>query len=267
MTSAHNRRPGDPTTVVILCGGRGTRLGDELGEIPKPMVEVGGQPILWHIMKMYSYWGYNDFVLCLGFRAPAIRQYFANYVLQTRDVEVDLARDTITNLGTLPESWRVRLIDTGLDTMTAGRLRAVAPFIDGDRFLATYGDGVSTVDIPALVATHRAGGFQATVTAVRPTGRFGNLTLDTGRVSDFDEKPRSGDGWINGGFFVIEKSVLGMVTGPSSVLEQDVLPDLARRGQLGAFQHEGFWQNMDTPREVQVLREMWGQGAPWRLWE
>lgn len=253
--------------VVILAGGLGTRLSEETVLRPKPMVEIGGKPILWHIMKIYSHYGFNDFVICLGFKGYMIKEYFSNYFLHMSDVTFDMTTNSMEVHQKNVEPWRVTLVDTGAESMTGGRVKRVAPYIDGT-FMLTYGDGVANVDIAALVAFHKAHGKEATVTSTQPSGRFGALNMDgAGNVHSFQEKPAGDGSWINGGFFVLEPSVLDRITGDSTVFEKDPLEGLASEGQLVACKHQGFWQPMDTLRDKQQLEELWSGGsAPWKVW-
>ncbi len=256
--------------VVILCGGLGTRLREETEFKPKPMVEIGGRPILWHIMKHYAHFGAGRFVLCLGYRGDVIRDYFLNYRQHNSDFEIDMATGTVRTLSNgHDENWRVVLAETGPDSLTGTRIKRALPYIRGDRFLATYGDGVADVDIDALLAQHLASGRLATVTAVHPSSRFGELSIEGGLVRGFQEKPQVTDGWINGGFFVFERAAFDRIGPDENVpLETAVVETLAREGQLGVYRHNGFWQCMDTYREMQLLNEMWESGrAPWKLWE
>lgn len=255
--------------AVILAGGLGTRLSEETGVRPKPMVEVGGKPLLWHILKIYSHYGINDFVICLGYRGYVVKEYFANYALHLSDVTFELANNRMTVHQSQAESWRVTLVDTGQETLTGGRLKRVADYLDGGTFLMTYGDGVADVDIPATVAWHRGHGLAATLTATQPPGRFGRLHLaDHDVVREFEEKPHGDGGWINGGFFVLEPKVLDYIPGDSTSFEADTLAHLAADGQLCAYRHQGFWLPMDTLRDKNRLEELWASGrAPWKLWE
>jgi glucose-1-phosphate cytidylyltransferase len=253
--------------VVILAGGKGTRIAEETVTRPKPMVEIGGQPILWHIMSIYAAQGLNDFVVACGYRGELIKEYFASFFLHHSDFTINLKDGTRDMLSAGAPDWRVSVIDTGLDTMTGGRVRRLKPLLDDGTFMVTYGDGLGAVDMQALLAFHRSHGKLATVTAVRPPARFGGLTLEDGLVREFSEKPQSGEGWINGGFFVFEPGVFDLLRDDSTVLEREPLEQLARRGQLAGFRHEGFWQPMDTVRERQLLESLWHSGgAPWRLW-
>ena len=254
--------------VVLLAGGFGTRIAEESDLRPKPMVEIGGMPILWHIMKMYASHGLTDFVVCLGYKGYVIKEYFANYVLHRSDVTVDLAKNEITYHSSEAEDWRVTLVDTGQGSMTGGRIKRVSPYLDKDQpFCMTYGDGLSDVDITKLLAFHKAQGRDATVTVVRPSGRFGATQLDGDSVSAFIEKPAGEGDFINGGFFVLEPAVLDRIEGDDTVWERAPLEGLARDGQLSAFHHEGFWQPMDTLREKRMLEDLWDSGsAPWKTW-
>jgi glucose-1-phosphate cytidylyltransferase len=252
--------------TVILAGGLGTRISEESHLRPKPMIEIGGRPILWHIMTLYSRHGFNDFVVCLGYRGYMIKEYFANYVLHNADVTIDLAKGAIEYHATKHEPWRVTLVETGEHTMTGGRLKQVARYLDAaEPFFLTYGDGLSDVDLTALAAFHRQHGREATVTAVAPPGRFGALEIDQGRVERFSEKPPGDNGLINGGFFVLNPSVLGRIDGDDTVWENAPLEGLAHDGQLMAFRHDGFWAAMDTLRDKNQLESLWASGAaPWR---
>ena len=254
--------------AVILAGGFGSRLSEETAVRPKPMVEIGGKPILWHIMKIYAAHGIEDFVICLGYKGYLIKEYFANYYLHTCDVSFDLAKGDLEVHRSETEPWHVTLVDTGEQTMTGGRLRRVLSYLDGGDFCFTYGDGVSDINITELVAFHRAQGTSATVTAVQPPGRFGALHVDGGRVREFEEKPRGDGGWTNGGFFVLSQDVARHLEGDSTVWEQRPMRALAEEGQLACYRHEGFWQAMDTLRERNHLDELWSSGqAPWRQWD
>ena len=251
--------------AVILCGGRGTRLHEETTVRPKPMVLVGDHPILWHIMRRYRAYGVRDFVLCLGYKGEVIRDYFLNFRHNSADVEVDLSSGDVTLLSKEDVDWRVRLVDTGMNTQTGARIRRIAPHIQSDRFFATYGDGVANIDLGELLRFHREQGKQITVTAVRPPSRFGELLVDGTLVRHFLEKPQTGAGWINGGFFVVERSAVDTFPDRENLsFEADVLEDMAARGQLAVYKHEGFWQCMDTYRELQHLNDLWASGhIPW----
>jgi glucose-1-phosphate cytidylyltransferase len=253
--------------AVILAGGLGSRLSEETTVRPKPMVEIGGKPILWHIMKIYAAHGIEDFVICLGYKGYMIKEYFANYYLHTCDVSFDLAKGDMQVHRSETEPWRVTLVDTGEATMTGGRLQAVLPYVGEEDFCFTYGDGVSDVDITASIAFHRAQGALATVTAVQPPGRFGALDVEADRVREFEEKPRGDGGWTNGGFFVLSPKVERYLEGAETVWEQEPMRALAREGQLASFRHDGFWQAMDTLRDRNHLEALWQEGhAPWRTW-
>jgi glucose-1-phosphate cytidylyltransferase len=253
--------------VVILAGGMGTRISEETQLRPKPMIEIGGRPILWHIMKIYSAHGLNDFVVCLGYKGYLIKEYFANYCLHNSDVTFDLGRNEMHTHLRDSEDWRVTLVDTGDDSMTGGRLKRVARYLTDDPFCMTYGDGVGDIDVRALLDFHRSHGKQATVTATQPPGRFGALRLDGTDVLGFQEKPLGDGGWINGGFFVLSPEVLGNIEGDNTTWENEPLQGLAARGQLAAWKHGGFWHPMDTLRDKQYLENLWSSGqAPWKIW-
>jgi glucose-1-phosphate cytidylyltransferase len=252
--------------TVILAGGRGSRLSEETYAKPKPMVEIGGVPILVHIMRLYAHAQLRDFVLALGYRGDIIKDYFVNYHLRSSDVIVNLRTGETSYLNPVVPDWTVQMIDTGLDTLTGGRLKRLEPLLaPGGTFMLTYGDGVADIELDCLLAFHRRHGKLATVTAVRPPGRFGTMQLDGDQVGSFKEKPQAGEGWINGGFFVFEPGVFNYLTDDQTVLEQDPLERLSRDGQLMACRHEGFWQPMDTVRDRDLLNELWETGAaPWR---
>jgi len=257
--------------VVILAGGLGTRISEESVLKPKPMVEIGGRPILWHIMKIYSHHGVNDFVICLGYKGYAIKEYFANYFLHQSDVTFDIEHNQMEVHQRHAEPWRVTLVDTGEQTMTGGRLRRVAQYLQGpqEAFCLTYGDGVANINVSETIAFHRTQGARCTVTAVQAPGRFGSLHFqgDGIRVSSFMEKPEGDGSWINGGFFVCDRSVLDLIPGDSCVWERQPLENMAHAGQLAAYQHRGFWQPMDTLRDKQHLENLWHLGdAPWKIW-
>lgn len=251
--------------TVILCGGMGTRLAEETQLRPKPMVEIGGRPILWHIMKMYEGHGFTDFTLALGYKGDAIKDYFLNYQARRSDLTVHLKSGEVNYRNSTAEDWRVSLIDTGTNTMTGGRLLRLKPHVQsGGTFMLTYGDGVSDVDITALLAFHRTHGKLTTVTAVRPSARFGGMQIGGGQVLDFKEKPQSGEGWINGGFFVFEPAIFDYLKDDATVLERSPLETLAEDGQLMAYEHSGYWQCMDTIRDRNALQLLWESGcAPW----
>jgi glucose-1-phosphate cytidylyltransferase len=256
--------------VVILAGGYGTRISEESHLKPKPMIDIGEKPILWHIMKIYSHFGYRDFVICLGYKGYVVKEYFAHYYLHESNVTFDFADSSqvITHDQTVVEPWRVSLVNTGLNTMTGGRVKRIRPYIGDEPFMLTYGDGVARIDIEELVAFHRSHGRLATVTATQPTGRFGALQMrDDGTITGFQEKPRGDGSWINAGFFVFEPAIFDYLEGDDSVLEQEPLDTLARAGQLMAYRHRGFWQPMDTLRDKNLLERLWQTGeAPWKLW-
>lgn len=253
--------------AVILAGGLGTRLAEETSLKPKPMVEIGGRPILWHIMKMYTAHGITDFVICLGYKGYLIKEFFANYALQMSDVTLDMARGSVEVHRASAEPWRISLIDTGEETMTGGRLRRVRHLLD-DTFCMTYGDGVGDIDISSLVAFHKSHDKMATVTAVAPPGRFGLLKLSDRSVTGFVEKPRGEGGRINGGFFVLEPEALDTIGGDSDMWEDAPMRRLVSAGEMAAYHHDGFWQPMDTLRDKVALETLWKEGrAPWKLWE
>jgi len=256
-------------SVAILCGGLGTRLREETEIKPKPMVAIGGRPILWHIMSIYAAQGFTDFVLCLGYKGSVIRDYFLNYKMQNANARVSLrsgAIEVLSNDAEIPD-WTVTLVDTGDDSLTGTRLMKVLPFIKGDRFLATYGDGVADVDLKSLIATHEQGAKLATVTAVHPSSRFGELSLTGDMVKGFKEKPQVDQGWINGGFFVLEKQAFTQAPKENFSLEGGLLEQLADDDQLAVYRHHGFWQCMDTFREMQLLNQLWDEGqAKWKVW-
>jgi glucose-1-phosphate cytidylyltransferase len=252
--------------VVILAGGQGTRLSEETAVIPKPMVEIGGKPLLWHIMNIYSAYGFHDFVIALGYRGDVIKNYFINFYHYQNDLHIDLRTGVVTVTPTSESNWRVHLIDTGLQTQTGGRVARMRRLLAGGTFMLTYGDGVGDVDITRLLAFHRQHGKLATVTAVRPVARFGEISVEGSRVVHFKEKPQTGEGLINGGFFVFEPGVLDYLDDDQTVLEGAPLERLAREGQLMAYRHEQFWQCMDTLRDKIFLERLWASGdAPWRV--
>ena len=254
--------------AVILAGGLGTRLSEETSVRPKPMVEIGGRPILWHIMKIYSHHGINDFVICCGYKGYVIKEYFANYFLHMSDVTFDMVNNKMEVHHASAEPWRVTLVDTGDETMTGGRLKRVASYVGEEDFCFTYGDGVSDVDITKLIAFHRSQKTLATVTSVQPPGRFGALDLQKGKIYGFKEKPQGDGSWINGGFFVLSPRVIDYIADDSTIWEREPLEKLAREGQLSGYTHDGFWQPMDTLRDRVMLEELWSSGkAPWKLWK
>jgi len=255
--------------AVILAGGLGTRIAEESDTRPKPMVEVGGRPLLWHIMKTYSHHGVNEFIICLGYKGYVIKEVFFNYYRHTSDLEINLKTGEHRVMNSQSEDWKVTLIETGSETMTGGRLKRVASHLGNETFCMTYGDGLSNIDITAELAFHRKHGKLATVAAVQPPGRFGVLNMDTNHhVSSFEEKPSDEIGWINGGFFILEPKAIDYIEGDSISWEREPLSQIARDGQMAAFQHTGFWQPCDTLRDKRELEKLWDGGkAPWRVWE
>lgn len=253
--------------AIILAGGLGTRISEESHLRPKPMIEIGGKPILWHIMKMYSHHGVNDFVICLGYKGYMIKEYFSNYFLHMSDVTFCMRENSMEIHQKFAEPWKVTLVDTGDNTMTGGRLKRVATYIEKETFCFTYGDGVSDINISELITHHKSSGLHATVTAIQPPGRYGALHIENGAVHNFQEKPDGDGAWINGGFFVLDSSVLDYIDSDDTVWEQQPLQQLAVKGQLSAYRHEGFWQAMDTMRDKNHLEELWASGkAPWKSW-
>ena len=253
--------------AVILAGGLGTRISEESISKPKPMIEIGGRPILWHILKIYSNFGINDFVICCGYKGYIIKEYFANYFLHMSDVTIDMTKNAIEVHHKKAEPWRVTLVDTGEQTQTGGRLKRISDYVDSD-FCMTYGDGVSSVDISKLIEFHNSHGNLATMSAVQPPGRFGALDLKGTQINSFLEKPQGDGGWINGGFFVLNPKVLDLIDGDETLWEKQPLERLAKMGQLSAFFHSGFWQPMDTLRDKNHLEELWSSGnPPWKSWK
>lgn len=253
--------------VVILAGGFGTRLREETAIRPKPMVEVGNRPILWHIMKTYDHYGFRRFMVAVGYKGQLIKDFFLGYHDRHADFTIDLASGAVDHHSAPDEAWTVTVIDTGTDTMTGGRIKRLAPYLDG-RFMVTYGDGVADLDIAELVRFHEAHGRLATVTAVRPPARFGSLELDGDQITAFTEKQQASGGWINGGYFVFEREVLDYIVSDGTVLEREPLERLARDGQLMAFRHSGYWEPMDTQRDLDSLNRLWASGsAPWKVWD
>jgi glucose-1-phosphate cytidylyltransferase len=256
--------------VMLLAGGFGTRLSEETGLRPKPMVEIGGKPILWHIMKMYSKYGFNDFVVLLGYKGYYIKEYFANYFLHQSDVTIDIKNNKIEVLNNSSEPWKITLIDTGTNTMTGGRIKRVQNFVGNEPFMLTYGDGVSDIDIGKLVKFHKSHGKLMTMTSAQPDGRFGALDIASdNKVQEFQEKPKGDGSWINAGFFVCEPGVFNYITqGDSTVFEQKPLKNLAKNGEIYTYKHDGFWMPMDTLRDKNVLSEKWdNDDAPWKTWD
>jgi len=253
--------------AVILAGGLGTRISEESHLKPKPMIEIGGKPILWHILKLYSYYGINDFVICLGYKGYIIKEYFANYFLHMSDVTFDMASNRMEVHQQNAEPWRVTIVDTGDATMTGGRLKRVKEYIGGETFCFTYGDGVSDIDIGKTIAFHRQHKKIATVTAIQPPGRYGALNIERETVRSFQEKPAGDGSWINGGYFVLEPEALDYIEGDQTSWELQPLQRLATEGQLMAYEHRGFWQAMDTLRDKNHLEELWGTNPPWKVWK
>ncbi|WP_342597482.1 glucose-1-phosphate cytidylyltransferase [Cyanobacterium aponinum UTEX 3222] len=262
----------DQIPVAILCGGKGTRLKEETEFRPKPMVMVGDRPMIWHIMKTYSSYGFTNFMLCLGYKGDMIREYFINYDWNHSDILLELGQQKITHLdnGHDEENWKIWLINTGQETMTGGRLKRLKTYLDktgSDIFMATYGDGVANIDLNQLLAYHQSHGKLATVSAVRPPSRFGELQIENNLVTSFKEKPQTSDGWINGGYMVLHKKVLDLIDNDDTVFEAEPLKILADKGELAVYHHEGFWQCMDTYRELELLKSLYEKGeAPWKIW-
>lgn len=253
--------------AVLLAGGLGTRISEETGVKPKPMVEIGGKPILWHIMKIYSAYGINDFVICLGYKGYMIKEYFANYFLHTSDVTIDVTKNSLAVHQNTAEPWKITLVDTGDQTMTGGRLKRVASYLGDEDFCMTYGDGVADIDIAQLIAFHKSHNCLATMTATQPPGRFGALNITADLVTSFQEKPKGDGGLINGGFFVLSPKVIDYIEGDATLWEKEPLENLAKEGQLSAYTHEGFWQPMDTLRDKNHLEELLAANeAPWKIW-
>ena len=254
--------------VVILAGGMGTRLAEETDIIPKPMVEIGGKPILWHIMKHYAYFGFNEFIIALGYKQELIKDFFMKYHYLSNSFTVNTKSGEITEHSKMKDEWIVHLVDTGLETITGGRIKRLAKWLADETFMMTYGDGVSNVNLKDLLRFHRSHGKLATVTAVRPPARFGGLLFEADRVTEFTEKPQIGEGWINGGFFVLEPGVLDYIEGDATHWEREPLERLAKEGQLMAYHHDSFWQCVDTLRDLRLLHKLWDEGkATWKLWE
>jgi len=253
--------------AVILAGGLGTRLSEETVTRPKPMVEIGGKPILWHIMKIYSAYGINEFIICLGYRGYMIKEYFSNYFLHMSDVTFDMQKNQMQVHQNKAEPWIVTLVDTGDETMTGGRLKRVQKFLNNETFCFTYGDGVADVNIKELISSHKKSGLMATILAVQPPGRFGALNLQENFVQDFQEKPRGDNNWINGGFFVLNSKVIEYIRADETLWEREPMEKLAADRQLNAFKHDGFWRPMDTLRDKNYLENLWNAGtAPWKVW-
>lgn len=254
--------------AVILAGGYGTRISEETHLKPKPMVEIGGKPLLWHILKIFSAHGINEFIICLGYKGYLIKEYFANYFMHMSDVTFDIANNKMEVHQISAEPWRVTLVDTGEDSMTGGRLKRVRNYLDDEDFCFTYGDGLGDVDITRLLAFHKAHGLLATLTAVQPPGRFGALNIEESMITGFQEKPHGDGGWINGGYFVLSPLVIDYIAGDDTVWERGPLEKLSKEKKLSAFMHKGFWQPMDTLRDKNSLEALWNSGkAPWKVWE
>ncbi|TAE23151.1 MAG: glucose-1-phosphate cytidylyltransferase [Candidatus Kapaibacterium sp.] len=253
--------------TVILAGGLGTRISEETHVKPKPMIDIGGKPILWHIMKMYSHYGINDFVICLGYKGYVVKEYFANYYLHQSDVTFDMVGNNVEVHNNHAEPWRVTLVDTGDETQTGGRLKRVREYLGNETFCMTYGDGVSDVNIQDVISFHRKEGRAATLTAVQPPGRFGSLEIEGAKIERFQEKPQGDGSWINGGFFVLEPSIFDVIEDDETIWERTSLESLTNQGQLSAYKHTGYWQPMDTLRDKMKLEELWASGnAPWKMW-
>jgi len=253
--------------AVILAGGLGTRISEETHLKPKPMIEIGGKPIIWHIMKMYSAHNINDFIICLGYKGYVIKEYFANYFMHTSDITIDIAKNKLEVHNNNSEPWRVTLVDTGDETMTGGRIKRVSSYVEDDNFCCTYGDGVGDINISKLIEFHKQQGKHATLTATQPPGRFGALKIKGNNVKEFQEKPQGDSSWINGGFFVLSKEVFQYIESDSTVWEKEPMEQLAKKDQLAAYYHNGFWQPMDTLRDKTQLEGLWDAGnAPWKMW-
>lgn len=253
--------------LVILAGGLGTRISEESHLKPKPMIEIGGKPLIWHIMKMYSHYGINEFIICLGYKGYVIKEYFSNYFLHTSDITISLQDNSMEIHEKYSEPWKITMIDTGELTSTGGRLKRIKPYLDNETFCFTYGDGLSDVNIATLIDHHKKSGLSATVTAIQPPGRYGALVINDNRVEKFDEKPAGDGAWINGGFFVLEPDVINFIHGDDTIWEQEPLQNLALQNKLSAYKHQGFWQAMDTLREKNQLENLWSSGkAPWKVW-
>src|SRR5208337_1608507 len=259
----------EPMKVVILAGGLGTRLSEETVIKPKPMVEIGGNPILWHIMKIFSQYGFNDFIVCLGYKGYVIKEYFANYFLHQSDTTIDLSTGQLEVHNCKAEPWKITLLDTGLNTMTGGRIKRAQKYIGSETFMLTYGDGVADIDICGLMEFHKSHGRHATISSVQPLGRYGALDIaDDNAVLSFMEKPRGDRAWVNGGFFVLESMIFDYISGDEIILEREPLENLASHGQLAAYKHHGFWKCMDTLRDKIDMEALWNSGAaPWKKWK
>lgn len=254
--------------VVILAGGVGTRISEESILRPKPMVEIGGKPILWHIMKIYSKYGFNEFIICCGYKGYFIKEYFANYFLHMSDVTINLKTNAMEVHNINAEPWKVTLVDTGQTSMTGGRLLKVKEYLENQTFCFTYGDGLANINIPEMIKIHKKKGLKATVTAVQPPGRFGSLIIDKNLITGFQEKPEGDGGWINGGFFVLEPSVIDLIENYQTIWEKEPMESLSKNKQLGFYKHQDFWHPMDTLRDKNYLEKLWASGnAPWKLWD
>ena len=251
--------------AIILAGGYGTRISEESHLKPKPMIEIGGKPILWHIMKIYSHYGITDFIICCGYKGYVIKEYFANYFLHMSDVTIDMKDNSVTVHRKNAEPWKVTLVDTGDASMTGGRVKRMQSFIGNETCMLTYGDGVADIDLDALLAFHRSHGKMVTVSAVRPAARFGELEMDGQRVASFQEKPQMHEGWINGGYFVVEPDFFDLIAGDNTLLEREPLEQATKAGELMAYHHDGFWHCMDTKRDHELLESLWAKGAPWAV--
>jgi len=257
----------DQMKAVILAGGLGTRISEETHLKPKPMIEIGGRPILWHIMKLYSAHGVNDFIICCGYKGYVIKEYFANYFLHMSDVSFDMSNNTMQVHQQKAEPWKVTLVDTGDDTQTGGRLKRIAKYLGDEDFCFTYGDGVGDIDIRKLIDFHKQSGRKATLTATQPPGRFGAISLDGTTIRNFQEKPQGDGSWINGGYFVLSPTVIDYIDGDETIWERQPMEQLAKEGEFNAYFHKGFWQPMDTLRDKNLLEELWDAGkAPWKIW-
>ena len=252
--------------AVILAGGQGTRISEETHLKPKPMIEIGGKPILWHILKTYSAYDINEFIICLGYKGYQIKEYFANYYLHESDLTIDIQKNSLEIHETKADPWKITLIDTGDNSMTGGRIKRISKYLD-DTFCLTYGDRLSNVDVSQIIATHKKNNTLATLTAVQPPGKFGAITIENEKVTTFEEKPKGDAGWVNGGFFVLEPSVVDYIQGDTTMFEREPLQQLTKENQLSAYYHRGFWHPMDTLRDKNKLEELWSNGnAPWKVW-
>jgi glucose-1-phosphate cytidylyltransferase len=252
--------------AVILAGGQGTRISEETHLKPKPMIEIGGKPILWHILKTYSAYNINEFIICLGYKGYQIKEYFANYYLHESDLTIDIQKNSLEIHETKADPWKITLVDTGDDSMTGGRIKRISKYLD-DTFCLTYGDGLADVNISQIISSHKKNNTLATLTAVQPQGKFGAVTIQDGKVKTFEEKPKGNSGWVNGGFFVLEPEVVDYIQGDDTMFEREPLQQLTKENQLSAYHHTGFWHPMDTLRDKNELEELWSKGnAPWKVW-